>query len=370
MRIAMVSPMEMAVPPVAYGGTELVISLLTEELVRRGHEVTLFASGDSVTAANLDAVWPKSLRGTDGNKGILNLLNVVSCLERGEEFDLIHNHTPFEGMAMAGLVKTPMLTTLHGNIEGESLEIFGRYGGWYNTISAAAKTLLPDKTGFVGVIHNAIDVGSHPFNGGPREPYLLFLSRISPEKGPHLAIEVAKKLGRRLLLAGNVDTVDAGYFQEVILPKLDGDQIRYLGEADQKRKRELMGQAYCLLAPITWSEPFGLFMAEAMACGTPVVAFARGAAPEVVRHGETGFVVDTVDEMAKAVGEVHRIDPRACRAHVERNFDVPRMAGRYEVAYRRILLSEGAILVPTPGELAPASSLADPHPDNLVTSQR
>ena len=342
MRIAMISPLEIRVPPIAYGGTELVVSLLTDELVRKGHDVTLFASGDSVTSAKLDSICPHFLRGSDRNKGILNMLNVVSCLEQAGRFDIIHNHTTLEGLATAGLVKMPMLTTLHGNLKGDWLTLFAGYKGWYNTISWSAKSLLPGKERFVGVIYNAIDVRSYPFNDCKREPYLLFLSRISPEKGPHLAIEVAKRLRRKLIIAGNIHSVDEEYFRTSVMPDIDGNLIRYVGEADYHRKRELLSQAYCLLAPITWPEPFGLFLAEAMACGTPVVVFNRGSAPEVVKHGETGFVVDTLAEMADAVEEVYHIDPRSCREHVERNFDVPRMVDDYLAAYERILYESRA----------------------------
>lgn len=340
MRIAMVAPLELRVPPVAYGGTELVVSLLTEELVRQGHNVTLFASGDSVTTARLESVCPRFLRGTERHRGILGMLNVLSCLEQEDRFDIIHNHNDVEGMAMAGMVKTPVLTTFHNNLQGDLLLLFARYKGWYNAISQSAKSLLPQKERFAGVIYNPIAVNSYPFNNGKREPYLLFLSRMCYKKGPHLAIEVAKRLGRRLVLAGNCwDSLEEEYFRTQVLPEVDGDLIQYVGEADYYQKRELFSQAYCLLAPINWEEPFGLFMIEAMACGTPVVAFNRGAAPEVVAHGETGFVVDTLDEMMNAVEEVHRIDPKDCREHVRRNFDVSAKADDYLVAYERILSS-------------------------------
>jgi glycosyltransferase involved in cell wall biosynthesis len=354
MRIAVVSPLELRVPPLAYGGIELVVSLLTEELVRRGHEVTLFASGDSITSARLESVCPHFLRGSGRDGGILTMLNVVSCLEQADKFDIIHNHTCFEGLATAGLVKTPMLTTLHGGLKGDELELFAHYKGWYNTVSYSAKSLLPDKERFVGVIYNAIDVKSYPFNGASREPYLLFLSRISYEKGPHIAIEVARKLRRRLIIAGNVHPVDEEYFRTMVMPGVDGDQIQYIGEADYHRKRELLAQAYCLLAPITWPEPFGLFLIEAMACGTPVVVFNRGSAPEIVKQGETGFVVETVTEMADAVDRVYQIDRRRCREYVEEKFDVPRMVDDYLGAYEKVL-SERDELVDI-GALVGASS--------------
>ena len=337
MRIAMISPLEMRVPPVGYGGIELVVSLLTEELVRRGHDVTLFASGDSVTSARLEAVCPHFLRGSNRDSNILNMINVVSCLEQADRFDIIHNHTALEGLAMAGLVETPMLTTLHGNLDGDWLELFTHYKGWYNTISYSAKSLLPNKERFVGVIYNAINVDSYPFNGSARETYLLFLARISYEKGPHLAISVARRLGRRLIIAGNVHPADEEYFRTRVMPEVDGDLIQYVGEVDYNRKRELLARAYCLVAPITWPEPFGLFFIEAMACGTPVVVFNRGSAPEVVKHGETGFVVDTLAEMADAIDEVYRIDRKRCREYVKQKFDAPRMVDDYLRAYERVL---------------------------------
>ena len=337
MRIALICLLEMRVPPVGYGGTELVVSLLTEGLVDRGHDVTLFASGDSITNARLESVCPCFLRGSQRDKAILNMLNVVSCLEHSGSYDIVHNHTALEGLATAGLTTTPMLTTLHGDLKGDFQVLFARYRGWYNTISQSAKRLLPEKERFAGVIYNAIDVESYPFNGGKRDDFLLFLSRISHEKGPHLAIAAAKKLGRRLLIAGNVDVVDEDYFRTEILPEVDGDRIQYVGEADYERKRELLPRAHCLLAPITWEEPFGLFLVEAMACGTPVVVFDRGAAPEVVKHDETGFVVHTLDEMVAAVDRADRIDPKRCRQHVERHFDVPRLVDDYVAAYQRVL---------------------------------
>ena len=337
MRIAMIAPLELRVPPLAYGGIELIVSLLTEELVLKGHDVTLFASGDSQTSARLESVCSHFLRGSGRDKGILNIISVASCLEQADKFDIIHNHTLFEGFSMAGLVSTPMLSTLHGGLKGDWLTLFDHYRGWYNTISRSAKTLLPEKSRFAGVIYNAIDTDSYPFNGAHHEPYLLFLSRLSREKGPDIAIDVARALGARLIIAGNIDLVDESFFKEEVLPKIDGHQVQYVGEADYNLKRELMSQAHCLLAPITWEEPFGLFMIEAMACGTPVVAFARGAAPELVVDGVTGFVVDTFQEMVNAVGKVHMIDPVRCREHVESRFGVRRMVNRYVEAYERIV---------------------------------
>lgn len=339
MRIGMIAPLEMRVPPVAYGGTELLVSLLTEELVRLGHDVTLYASGDSITSARLVSCCPTFLRGSKKDKWVYNLRNVASCLENSGDYDIIHNHTFTEGLSMAGLSKTPMLTTLHGILEPDWEQLFLEYKGWYNTISYSAKALLPEKERFAGVIYNAIDVDSYPFNATVDEDYLLFLSRISREKGPDIAIKVAKKMKRRLIIAGNIDTRDEPFFKEEILPEIDGDLIQFVGEADYRMKRELMAGAYCLVAPIVWDEPFGLFMIEAMACGTPVVVFNRGSASELVISGVTGYVVNTLEEMIEGIKNAGTIDRARCRKHVKFNFDVRRLGQSYLDAYRLILES-------------------------------
>jgi glycosyltransferase involved in cell wall biosynthesis len=316
---------------------ELVVSLLTEELVRRGHEVTLFASGDSQTTARLVSVCPAFLRGSGRDVPMLTLMNVAVCLEEAAGFDIIHNHTGVEGLALSGLVQTPMLSTIHGIGPGDWHQVFMFYRGWHNAISRSALVQLPQRPRCVGVVYNAIDAATYPFNDGQRQDFLLFLSRMSEEKGPHLAIEAAKLRGERIVLAGNVHPADMAYFRSQVEPLVDGDQVSYVGEADYHRKRELMASARCLLAPITWAEPFGLFMVEAMACGTPVVAFPRGAAPELIVDGVTGFLVETVAEMAEAVDRTGLIDARACRAHVEENYCVTRMVDGYLSAYNTVL---------------------------------
>ena len=333
----MVAPLEIRVPPVAYGGIELVVSMLTEELVRRGHDVTLFASGDSVTSAKLVSVVSEFFRKSERSSSALTLLNVVSCLERADDFDIIHNHTSLEGFATAGLVKTPMLTTFHGGLAGDLLVLFNHYKGWYNTISQSALNLLPPKEHFAGVIYNAIKCSEYPFNDGNRGEYLLFFSRFSPDKGPHLAIQVARRLNIPLIMAGNLHPVEHEYFKTQVLPYVDGKMVKYEGEVDDTRKKELMANAKCLLAPITWPEPFGLFMIEAMACGTPVIAYNRGAAPELVQHEETGYLVNSLDAMVDSVKKIERIDPWKCRQRVLRNFDVPVLADNYLKAYEHIL---------------------------------
>lgn len=352
MRIAIISPLDMRVPPIGYGGTELVVSHLTEELVRRGHEVTLFASGDSITSARLIPGSPCFLRGSDYDKELLTLRNIARCLEQAHEFDIIHNHT-MQGMALAGLVTTPMLTTLHGNPSREQLDLFRAYRGWYNAISHSAHSLLPERDGSAGVVYNAIDCSTYPFNPGPREDFLLYFSRISEEKGPHIAIDIARRAGRKLVIAGNINpgTPDEAFFRDCILPQIDGEQIIYVGEADAEQKRTLLEQTSCLLAPIIWPEPFGLFMIEAQACGTPVIALRNGAAPEVVCHERTGFVVDTPEEMLEALDRIDSLSPYECRSFVEGKFSVGNLADGYLEAYARVLGASSKVVDLTPAEL-------------------
>ncbi|MBI2942096.1 MAG: glycosyltransferase family 4 protein [Chloroflexi bacterium] len=340
MRIAVLCPLWEQVPPPAYGGIEAVVSLLADELVHRGHEVTLFASGDSVTRATLCAVVDRSLRTSTGlaNPQFYEWASIASAFVRASDFDVIHNHCGEPAMLFAAFSPRPVLTTCHGPLIVDSQVIWERYTGYYNTISRAAKEGLPDRN-YLGVVYNGIDVESFPFCG-EKEDFLLFLSRISPEKGTHIAIDVARVLGQRLVLAGKVDRVDQEYYEREIEPRIDGDLVRYVGEADASQKRSLFSRARCLVHPITWPEPFGLVMAEAMACGTPVVAFRRGAAPELIHHGETGFVVDDFDACCEAIRQVHHISPHRCREHVATRFGVSQMVDGYEALYQR--LADGA----------------------------
>ena len=344
MRILQLAPIWETVPPPAYGGTEAVVSVLTEELVRRGHDVTLCASGDSCTSAGLFSVYERSLRpvGLETDSLQYALVHVARSLAKAGDFDVIHNHSgpPSEiGMALSCMVDVPFLTTLHNPLLDETRFIWSNYRGWYSAISKTQTTMLPELplARSAGVVYNGIDVATFPFESA-KDDYVLFIGRMAPAKAPHLAIEVAKRAGARIVLAGKVALPEEHmYFHECIEPLLDGKQVTFIGEADGVQKRELYAKARAVLVPLMWDEPFGLVMIEAMACGTPVIAFKRGAAPEIIVDGQTGYLVNDVDEMEAAMGRLSAIDPLVCRAHVESYFGPEALADGYLKVYRQML---------------------------------
>ena len=340
MRIAQIAPLWERVPPSAYGGTELVVSLLTDELVRRGHEVTLFATGDSQTLAKLEPGCDRALRalGVKGKKAeTYHTLQLNRVFERASEFDLIHSHVDLVAFAYANFVKTPTLHTVHGIIPAE-VEPLWRKVRQQNFISISDSQRRNDLgLNYVATVYNGIDTSIFPFYPQPNSsPYLAFLGRMAPEKGPHMAIEIAKKSGWHLKMAGKVDPVDREFFAEQIKPHIDGKQIEFLGEFNHQQKCELLGSAVATLFPITWSEPFGLVMAESMVVGTPVIAMAMGSTKEVIEAGKTGFLCHNVDECLAALDRLGEIDRRACRDRVVANFSVARMVDGYETVYHQL----------------------------------
>ena len=353
MRIAQISPLWERVPPPGYGGIELVVSLLTDELVRRGHEVTLFATGDSETLAKLDPGCPKALRSLNVNEQEYNVyaqMQLSKVFGRANEFDIIHSHVDYSALAFSKLVKTPVIHTLHKTFlqmletflkldNAERIEqIFVQHQN-QNYVSVS-KSLQRHDLGlnYVAAVYNAIAADRFEFRAIPEDPpYLAFLGRMSPEKGPHLAIEIARRSGWKLKMAGKIDSRDREFFEREVAAYFDGDQIQFLGEVDDDQKKQLIGGATATLFPITWSEPFGLVMPESMACGTPVIAMALGAAPEVIDHGKTGFLCDNVDECVAALAQVHSLDRYACRDHVNANFSVKHMTDGYEKIYQQVL---------------------------------
>lgn len=345
MRIAQIAPLWERVPPPAYGGIELVVALLTDELVRRGHEVTLFASGDSLSLAKLVSVHPRALRldPTVKDCAIYDSLQLATVYERAEEFDIIHSHLGHGTLSYANLVNTPTVHTLHGIFtpDNEKMFKFAKKQPYINISQSQKEPRLG--LNYVATVYNGIDVSSYEFHAQPEDPpYLAFLGRFSPEKGPHLAIAVAKKAGWRLKMAGKVDVVDVEYFEQEIKPHIDGEQIQYLGEANHTQKNALMGGAVATLFPITWREPFGLVMVESMASGTPVIAMKLGSTEEVITHGETGFLCNNTEEFISALDQISDLDRYACRQYVEKHFSVQQMTDGYEAVYQQVLAEKFA----------------------------
>ena len=347
MRIAQLAPTYERVPPAAYGGTELVVGLITDELVRRGHEVTLYASGDSETSARLRSVAPRAVRYGDWTEGVrhaeyFQLANAQACFidAAAGAFDIVHNHAGIEGLVLGATSRTPVLTTNHNPFVPPTQPVWDAYPWAHNSLSRASAATFP-ALGAVEPIHHGIDVASFPFGDHPGDD-LLVLGRFSPEKGAARAIEAARRSGRRLLLAGKVDTADQEHFASAIQPHLDGDRIRYVGEADAALKRELLSTARALLFPIEWDEPFGLVMIEALSCGTPVLGLSRASVPEVVENGVTGFVVEDVDGLVRAIDQVDAIDRRTCRRRAEDRFGYSRMVDDYERTFATVIESATA----------------------------
>lgn len=338
MKIAQIAPLAEPVPPELYGGTERVVSLLTEELVRRGHEVTLFASGDSETDARLVSVTREALRRSpeDVDPNLHLMLELGLVFEHAQQFDVIHNHLDYFALPFARLVRTPVVTTLHGRLDLPGLRtIYGRYSSApLVSISDSQREPIPDAN-WAATVYNGTDVHGFTFNpkGGD---YFAFVGRICPEKNIEGAIAVARRSGVPLRIAAKVDPVDEEYHESVIKPLIDGAQVEFLGELGDAEKDELLGSARALLFPVDWPEPFGLAMTEAMACGTPVLALRRGSVPEVVEDGVTGFVRDTEEELAEVADEVTNLSRRACRDRVERLFSVEAMTDGYEAVYRSV----------------------------------
>ena len=352
MRIAQLAPTYERVPPRTYGGTELIVHLVTEGLVARGHEVTLFASGDSMTGAELRSVASLPQRyGESTPEGFahaeyLQLANAQAAFRSAANgaFDLVHNHAGIEGIVLGAESRTPVISTMHNQFAPLTRPIWDAYPWFHHAVSAASAATYPVR-GALAPIHHGIDVATFRFEPRPTEGYLLFLGRFSRAKGADRAIEAARRAGHRVLLAGKVDSADGEFFETSIAPYLDGDRARYVGEVDGVAKRELLAGADALLFPIEWNEPFGLVMVEALSSGTPVIGFRRASVPEVVEDGLTGFVVDGLDGMVDAIGRLAAIDRRACRMAAETRFSVGRMVDDIEAMYRTVLDGVGAGVV-------------------------
>ena len=333
-RLAMLSPISWRTPPRHYGPWESVVSLLTEQLVKMGLKVTLFATGDSQTSGQLVAVCPRPYSEDPSvNPKVAECLHISEVFERSADFDLVHNHFDFLPLTYSGLIETPMLTTIHGFSSPSIIPVFKKYNdrSHYVAISEADKSPELD---YLATIHHGIDITQFPFfKGGGK--YLLFFGRIHPEKGVYEAIQVAQRVGMKLMIAGIIQ--DQAYFEKLVEPYIDGTTVEYLGAIGPDRRAEVLGQALALLHLISFDEPFGLSLVESLACGTPVIAFGRGSMPEIIRHGETGYIVEDIKQAVEAVAAVRSIDRSACRDDAEQRFSDTRMAQDYVRAYQEIL---------------------------------
>ncbi len=338
MKIAQIAPIAERVPPKKYGGTERVVHALTEELVRRGHDVTLFASGDSLTSAKLVSVYPRGLREAKLQDiyglNSFTLLNIGVAYTLQNEFDIIHDHNGTYGLPTANISNTPVLQTIHGPFTAENRHIYRRLKKPYlATISKSQATVLD--LNYAGNVYNGLAMEDFPFSR-EHDGYLIFVGRVSMEKGVHIAIDTARELNLPLLIAAKVDQNDRPYFHEYVEPYLS-EQIQWIGEVDEKRRNELFSRAMCSLHPVTWREPFGLTIIEAMATGCPVVALNKGSISELIKNGETGFVVEDLEEMVDAVENIHTIDREACRIHALSKFNAVKMTDDYLKIYKNIL---------------------------------
>jgi len=339
LRIAQVAPLYESVPPKLYGGTERVVAYVTEELIRRGHDVTLFASGDSTAAAPLKAVHHTALR--PGGLAVwgqsLHLPMLSEVFDNADRFDVIHCHLDYWSFPFARMVSTPTLTTLHGRLDIPQLHSVYRYYSEAPVVSISDAQREPlTELNWRGTVYHGLPADQLTFNPGPGS-YLAFLGRIAPEKRPDLAIEVARRTRIPLKIAAKVDAVDREYFESRIRPLLEGEDIDFIGEISECEKSDFLGNAMALLFPVDWPEPFGLVMIEALACGTPVIARPCGSVPEVVRNGVTGLIASSTGDLAEAVHRIPSISRHRCRAEFEARFTAGVMADHYERIYHRLV---------------------------------
>ena len=348
MRIAQVSPLYESVPPKLYGGTERVVAYLTQELVCLGHDVTLFASGDSSTDARLIAPVEKALRTNseciDGIAHHVFMLELVA--QHAKEFDIVHFHVDYLHFPLSRRLGYRHMTTLHGRLDLSDLKpIFSEFSDMpVVSISEDQKIPLPE-VNWAGTVHHGIPKDLHKFSERP-EGYLAFLGRISPEKRPDLAIEIARRAGKKIRIAAKVDKADKEYFKREIEPLLSSPHVEFLGEIGEREKTAFLGGADALLFPIDWPEPFGLAVIESLACGTPVIAFNRGSVSEILEDGVTGFIVQDVEGAVQGVKKIRHIERKTCRRVFEARFTSSRMASDYEILYNRLLSSDAHAIGP------------------------
>jgi glycosyltransferase involved in cell wall biosynthesis len=339
MKIAQVAPLDESVPPKLYGGTERVVSYLTEELVRQGHDVTLFASGDSETSAKLIPCSEKSLRLDPNCQDFIAhyMILLDEVFQRRHEFDVIHFHIDYIHYPLSRRMNIPRITTLHGRLDLPDLQpLYGRFSDEpLVSISDSQRTPLP-KANWITTVYHGLPEDLYPFHEKP-QPYFAFLGRISPEKGLDEAIQIAKSSDTPLRIAAKVDNVDIEYFEKTVRLLITDSLIEFIGEIGEKDKGEFLGNATALLFPIDWPEPFGLVMIEAMSCGTPVIAYRNGSVPEIIKDGVSGFIVESQEEALQSVEKVKHLDRHLCRQEFLERFSVKRMTADYVNLYEHIL---------------------------------
>lgn len=361
MRIAQIAPLAESCPPALYGGTERVVSYLTEELVEQGHDVTLFASGDTITAAELVPCCERALRLCDPPVDAMPFYAIMleEIARRADDFDVLHFHIDLMHAPVVRGFAERTLTTLHGRLDLRELQPFYRAFPRLPLVSISDSQRRPmPPVNWAGTVHHGLPHDLLRFSPQPRDGYLAFLGRISPEKRPDRAIEIAVRTGMKLKIAAKVDRADQVYWDEKIAPMIAAHpNVEYIGEITERQKSEFLGGATALLFPIDWEEPFGLVMIEAMACGTPVIAFRRGSVPEVIDNGVSGFIVDTLDEAVAATHRLEALDRQSVGAQFEARFTVERMALDYVDIYRRMAAGASPTLAP---------QLMQPNPVSLA----
>jgi len=337
MRIAQVAPPWIPVPPSTYGGTELVISWLCDELVRRGHEVTLFATEDSKTSAKLVPIWPKSLWSAKlKTPHVVFSLLYDKLISLQNEFDIIHDHCEWYTVPFSKFLKPPIITTLHHPLTEEAIVLYKKFPNInYVAVSKNQKKQGPG-INLIKTIYHGLPIEKYEFNPKPEE-YLLWLSKIIPQKGVAEAIEIAKIAGQKLIISGIIPSEYGDYFEYRLKPLIHGKQIQFVGAADFRKKVELFKNAKAFLFPVKRPEPFGLVVIESMACGTPVIAFKEGSMPELIEDQKNGFLVNSIEEAYQALKKIDQISREYCRDYVKKNFNLKRMVNRYEKLYKKIL---------------------------------
>lgn len=337
----MLSPVAWRTPPRHYGPWEQIASNITEGLVQKGFDATLFATQDSITAGKLDAVIKVGYEEDKNQDAKVNeCLHISNLMEKAHQFDIIHNHFDFAPLSYSRLIKTPMVTTIHGFSSPKIIPVYRKYNAGNNYYVSISHADRSPALHYTATVYNGIDSTNLAFNAKP-EDYLVYFGRIHPDKGAYDAIQIAKKACRKLILCGIIQ--DQHYFKEKVEPWLNNDDIIYMGTADPPVRNKILGNAVALLHPIHFEEPFGLSVAEAMFCGTPVIAFNKGAMPELIAHEQTGFLVNTTGEAVKAVDALKQIDRSFCRTWAEQNFSREKMVDDYIEVYKMILNRTGSL---------------------------